>query len=315
MKNDVHIFEVRDGGEVIGRYTKRTPAERRRKELRRSGRKVKLFSLFVRKYVPLPEKVLPRGVEFWKGRIPWEIPPEAAAELRNDIRGITDTFYIGSYRDGETAMPYDRTEDLSLQPNGDTLALCYHVIAEDRTYLILDRVDWVTVRPYCVEFSGIGEDGFGMMFTMEIAGKRNAPLPHPRPFRFGWYATEIGALFYIAEADIELTKEQHSERLAGMFPYVAVYPGFAKGDYSVGRGYVPLHDGEALEDFVRVRLGMELTEHIAVDNAAELAGAFMERDARQIRRIIGDRPGTAPFAAVVSGNRKRIRTGLRRMKR
>lgn len=312
MKGDVHIFEVRNGDEVLGRYTRKAPADRRRKELKKSGRKVKLHSLFVRRFVPLPEKVLPKGMGYWKGPIPWEIPPEAASELRNDIRAITDVFYIGSYRNGVMARPYDRTEDLSLQPNSDTLALCYHIIPEGRTYLILDRVDWVSVKPYCVEFSGIAEDGLGMMFTLEISGAKHPRPPMPKGFRTGWYATDTGALFHVDEADPKVTKEQQSDRLAGMYPYLVVYPGFSRGDWSVGRGYVPLHDGEALEDFVRVRLGMELTEHIALDGGEELARAFADGDRGLIARTIANMRVAGPFAAVVSRNRKRFGLRFRR---
>ena len=35
MKSDrIHIFEVRDGDEVIARFTQKTPADRKRKEER-----------------------------------------------------------------------------------------------------------------------------------------------------------------------------------------------------------------------------------------------------------------------------------------
>ena len=54
MKYDkVHIWEIRDGDTVLERYQCKAPAERMRKDLRKAGRKVKLHSLFVRKYIPL----------------------------------------------------------------------------------------------------------------------------------------------------------------------------------------------------------------------------------------------------------------------
>ena len=83
MKYDkVHIWEIRDGDTVLERYQYKAPAERMRKDLRKAGRKVKLHSLFVRKYIPLERKVLPKRMEFWKGSYPWEIPPEAASQLQ-----------------------------------------------------------------------------------------------------------------------------------------------------------------------------------------------------------------------------------------
>ncbi len=312
MKSDrIHIFEVRDGDEVIARFTQKTPADRKRKELRKSGRKVKLYSLFVRKFVPVEEKALPKGMEYWKGRIPWQIAPEGASQLRMSWEHIQDVFYIGSYRDGEVCKPYDRTEDLSIQPNGDHLALCYHSIPDGKTYLILDRLDWISVKQTCVEFSGIAADGYMMMFTMEIAGSRDPYVPKIAPFRKGWYSLGNGALFYIDESDDRLTKEQGSDRLVGMFPYVVVYPGFTKGDYSVGKGHIPLHDGEKLEDYVRIRLGTELGEYIETDRARDIAGAFRTRNTPFLKKLI-ERGGMGPFARVISCNRRPRRWRIRR---
>ena len=301
----LQIYEIRDGDSVLDRFEHKAPAERRKKELKRAGRKVRLFSLFVRKFIPLEKKELPKGMEFWKGSYPWEIPPEAASQLRIGWEHIREVFYIGAYRHGEMCLPNDRTEDLSLQPDGDGLALCYHIIPERKTYLILGRVDHINVTPLNVEFFGTLEDGSLMMVSMEISGSRMRKEPREIPFRKGWYQLANGALLFVDERDEKRTEEEQSEELAGMFPYLTVYPGFMPGDYAVGRGYLPIKDGESLEQAVGRTMRTSPQEYIETDNMREVASAFRRKDAGMIRRLAETHRINGRFAAVVSANRRR----------
>ena len=308
MKYDkVHIWEIRDGDTVLERYRCKAPAETMRKDLRKAGRKVKLHSLFVRKYIPLERKVLPKRMEFWKGSCPWEIPPEAASQLQMGWEHINEVFYIGSYKHGQLCMPNDRTEDLSIQPDGDGLALCYHIIPEDRTYLILGRIDHINVTRFDTEIFGTLEDGSLMMVSMEIQGSRERRIPREIPFEKGWYALANGSLFYVDNNDEKALEDEHSEEIAGMFPYLVIYPGFSPGDYTVGKGLLPVKDKESLAQALERKMRASPVEHIATDWAGELAAAFRRRDTDRIKRIIEKHPGNGRFAPVVSGNRKRIR--------
>ncbi len=105
-------------------------------------------------------------------------------------------------------------------------------------------------------------------------------------------------MFFVDDLDEQLTREQGSDRLVGMFPYMVVYPGFSEGDYSVGKGHIPLHDGESLGDYVRVRLGTELGEYLEVDRPKEIARAFRARD----RKIL-ERYWAGPFSVVLQNRR------------
>ncbi len=315
MKYDrVHIWEVRDGDTVLERYLHKAPAERMRKDLKKAGRKVRLHSLFVRKYVPLERKVLPKGMEFWKGSYPWEIPPEAASQLQMGWEHINEVFYIGSYRHGELCLPNDRTEDLSIQPDGDGLALCYHIIPEGRTYLILGRIDHIQLRQNYVEIFGTLEDGTLMMVSMEIQGSREKRIPREVPFRKGWYALSNGSLFYVDKNDEDALKEEQSEEIAGMFPYLVIYPGFSPGDYTLAKGWLPVKDKETLEQAVERKFRTVPTEYIETDRARDIADAFRRRNLTFIRRMIELHPQNARFGQVVSGNRKK-RFAFRRKRR
>ncbi len=295
-KNDIRIFEVREGDEVIARFRRKTPAEKRKKELKRSGRKAKLFTLFVRKFVPLEEKPLPKGMEYFNGIEPFEIPPEAASQLRMGWEHIREVFYIGSYRDGCVCKPYDRTGDLSIQPRGDHLALCYHYIPDNKTYLVLDRIDWISVKPICVEITGIAKAGYSMMLTLRIVGAGVRKEPKEQPFKKGWYSLKSGALFWIGESDKKLTKEQGSDRLAGMFPYVVVYPALKKGDRTVWKGFLPLHDGEALDDYVKVRLGSGLSEYLGPDDG--VLKAVKTGNGQELKRLGETHAWIMPYASM-----------------
>lgn len=81
-KRDIHIYEVRDGEEVIARYTSRTPAVRKRRELKKQGIRTKVHSLFVPKYIPLEERSIRKRMGYWHGPIPWQVAPEGASQLR-----------------------------------------------------------------------------------------------------------------------------------------------------------------------------------------------------------------------------------------
>ena len=308
MKYDrIHIYEIRDGDTVLERYLAKAPAVRMKRDLRKAGRKVKLHSLFVRKFVPTEKKVLPKGMEFWKGSYPWEIPPEAASQLALGWQHINEVFYIGSYKQGQLCMPADRTEDLSIQPDGDGLALCYHIIPEGKTYLILGRIDHINVTRFDTEIFGTLEDGSLMMVTMQIAGARDRHVPQEIPFRKGWYALANGALFYVDEKDTDATRDEHSEEIAGMFPYLVVYPGFGKGDYTVGAGRLKVMDRETLDQAVKRRLRTSPGEYIQSDAAGELADAFKRYNTGLIRRIAERLHGHERFAAMVSKNKRRKR--------
>ena len=69
-QKSIHIYEVRDGEEVIARYTSRTPAVRKRRELKKQGLKSKVYSLFVPKYIPLEEKPIRKRMKYWHGPTP-----------------------------------------------------------------------------------------------------------------------------------------------------------------------------------------------------------------------------------------------------
>lgn len=300
-KESIHIYEVRDGEEVIARYTSRTPAVRKRRELKKIGIRTKVYSLFVPKYIPLEEKPIRKSMRYWHGPIPWQIAPEGASQLRVGWEHINDVFYIGSYRNGEVCQPYDRTEDLSIQPNGNELSLCFHSIGDDMTYILLDGLEWVSVRPTRVEFSGRSENGERMMFTMEIADDVGRNKLTVIPFRKGWYRLKSGILMFVDEEDERMTKEQHSDRLVGMYPIIIVYPAFGMGDFAVGTGHMAIHDGESLDDFVRQYLRTDVMEYINTDNAKELATAFRRRSDRTIRGLIERGRGTEPFRDLVMG--------------
>ena len=302
-KESIHIYEVRDGEEVIERYTSRTPAVRKRRELKKMGIRAKVYSLFVPKYIPLEEKPIRKRMRYWHGPIPWQIAPEGASQLRVGWEHINDVFYIGSYRNGEVCQPYDRTEDLSIQPNGNELSLCFHSIGDDMTYILLDGLEWVSVRPTRVEFSGRSENGERMMFTMEIADDVGRNKLTVIPFRKGWYRLKSGILMFVDEEDERMTKEQHSDRLVGMYPIVIVYPAFGRGDFAVGTGHMAIQDGESLDDFVRQYLRTDVMEYINTDNAKELATAFRRRSDRTIRGLIERGRGTEPFRVLVMGER------------
>ena len=303
MKSDkVQIYEIREGDEVIARYDRKTPAQKRRKELKKSGRKVKLYSLFVRKFVPLEPEVLPKGMAYWDGIVPWEIPPEASSQLHMGWEHINDVFFIGSYRDGELCKPYDRTGQLSIQPKDGGLALCYHNMVDGKTYLVLDRIDWIRVTPTAVDITGIAKDGCRYTHTLNIDRFSEVSKPKTKPFRKGWYSTANGSLLWVGESDAKLTREQNSDRLAGMFPYAVVYPGFRKGDFGVYKGYMLLNDGESLEEYVRVRLRTALGGYLGEDEG--MLRAFKIGDRRELKKFVREHPWVSPYA---TQNKKKVR--------
>ena len=304
MKSDkVQIYEIREGDEVIARYDRKTPAQKKRKELKKSGRKVKLYSLFVRKFVPLEPEVLPKGMTYWEGVIPWVIPPEASSQLHMGWEHINDVFFIGSYdRTWKLCKPADRTCQLSLQPKDGHLALCYHNMEDGKTYLVLDRIQNIRVLPYAVYITGIANDGYQYSYTFKIDRFSEFSKPKTKPFRKGWYSTANGSLLWVGEKDEKLTKEQNSDRLAGMFPYAVVYPGFRKGDFGVYKGYMPLNDGESLEEYVRVRLRTALGVYLGEDEG--MLRAFKIGDKRNLKIFVREHPWIAPYA---TQNKKRVR--------
>ena len=246
-------------------------------------------------------------MEFWKGAYPWEIPPEAASQLHPGWQHINEVFYIGSYKHGQLCMPNDRTKDLSIQPDGDGLALCYHIIPEDKTYLILGRIDYINVTMFDVEIFGTLEDQSLMMVKMQIAGSRTKHVPRAVPFEKGWYVLSNGAFLYIRENDENALKEEHSEEIAGMFPYLIVYPGFGKGDYAVGKGLLPVKDGETLDQALERKMRASTTEFIRTEEAHDIAEAFRWRHTDFIRRLIEMYPRNARFRDIVSQNRRKRR--------
>ena len=303
MKSDkVQIYEIREGDEVIARYAQKTPAQKRRKELKKSGRKVKLYSRFVRKFVPLETKELPKGMVYWEGIVPWEIPPEASSQLHLGWEHIQDVFFIGSYRNGELCKPYDRTGELSIQPKDGGLALCYHSIPDNETFLVLDRINWIKVTPTTVDIGGTAKDGFCYTYTMQISGTGGRSPPKVPFFKKGWYVMGNGSLLWIGDSDKKLTKEQNSDRLEGMYPYFAVYPGIRTGDYALGKGYIPLHDGETLDDYVRVRFATALGPYLGEDEG--MLRAFKIGDKRNLKIFVREHPWIAPYA---TQNKKRVR--------
>ena len=103
------------------------------------------------------------------------------------------------------------------------------------------------------------------------------------------------------EEDERMTREQHSDRLVGMYPIIRVYPAFGMGDFAVGTGHMAIHDGASLDDFVRQYLRTDVMEYINTDNAKELAQAFRRRSDRTIRGLIERGRGTEPFRDLVMG--------------
>ena len=168
-------------------------------------------------------------------------------------------------------------------------------------YILLDGLEWVSVRPMCVEFSGRTENGDKMMFTMEIADDVGKNKLTVIPFKSRWYRLGNGVLLFVDEEDERMTREQHSDRLVGMYPMVVVYPAFGRGDFAVGTGHMAIHDGESLDDFVRQYLRTDVMEYINTDNAKELAKAFRRRSDRTIRGLIDRGRGTEPFRDIVMG--------------
>ena len=69
-----------------------------------------------------------------------------------------------------------------------------------------------------------------MMVSMQIQGSRERRVPREIPFEKGWYALSNGSLLYVDNNDEKALEEEHSEGIAGMFPYLVIYPGFAPGD-------------------------------------------------------------------------------------
>ena len=168
-------------------------------------------------------------------------------------------------------------------------------------YILLDGLEWVSVRPTRVEFSGRSENGERMMFTMEIADDVGRNKLTVIPFKSGWYRLGNGVLLFVDEEDEMMTKERHSDRLVGMYPMVVVYPSFRRGDFAVGTGHMAIHDGESLDDFVRRYLRTDVMGYINTDNAKEFAKAFRRRSDRTIRGLIERGRGTEPFRDLVMG--------------
>ena len=70
-----------------------------------------------------------------------------------------------------------------------------------------------------------------------------------------------------------------------MFPYLVVYPGFGKGDYTVGAGKLKVMDRETLDQAVQRRLRTSPGEYIQSDAAGVLGDASQTYNTGLNRRI------------------------------
>lgn len=304
MKSDsVHIYEVRDGKTVLGRFLKKTPAEKRKKELKRAGRKVTLVSLFTRKYIPLEPEKIPKGMEYWKGTIPHSVPSEVARELEMGWENISDTFYIGSYRKGEPCLPNDRDADLSIQPNGDELVLCYHSFNDGKSYLILGRVDCISVTEDTVSVSGRIQDNRFVTIPFEIEGSRKKQEPKRMIFDKGWYEMRNGTVLYIGENDPKVLEEQHSRHIAAMLRYVIIYPGLWGDDYLSEDGFLPVRDGQTLDSAAMCKFNSHIKGKIGMDDPKKIADAFTKKKVGKMNEMISAYPECERIGTILKRER------------
>ena len=99
--------------------------------------------------------------ERWIDSMGWEVSAEAAEELAHYWQSLNEPFFLAAFRNGRPCDPELRDSDLSIQPTGSGLALCYREVWEEKVYFVLKDIDWIELRGSKLFIFGNLKDGSG----------------------------------------------------------------------------------------------------------------------------------------------------------
>jgi len=292
------IYQIRNrkDGVILAQYESKRPALREKKILSSMGLDVQIYSLFVSDRKPKrkrkPRKSLIKPKVEWADDIPLIVPRDAAEYLIRDWRNIVEPFMLGSYRGMNLCSPASRNSDLSVQPKGDGLALCYRMVDDGKVRLVLDDVDSAALVGNRLSIGGVDQSGHSVMIDFRI---EELPLVRESLMdRSGWYYVG-GPLLNLG---LPTLADDESKRfgVVGYVPFTVVYPDtIGKKRYSMSDGYFEITEKYGLDIRLDMMFGRGEREPIPVRDSRSFMAAFRTGDLERLTIMQREMPHLGGF--------------------
>lgn len=289
------VYEVRSEGRVLSQFSSETKAKKEMKKLRAQGLSVRVYSKWIgsETEAPKPRKALGRSVAPGK-EVPcidlsgYEVSPDAAIDLERYWKSISDPFFLGTYRDGRPCDPSRRDSDISVQPDGDCLKLCYRDVGRREVSVVLASVERVRIARNRLEISGRNRAGDASTVELRIRDQGNDVRGRDGPgFREGWYLVSNVFFLFVQESDEPLEPE-YARDYDRYVDYSVVYPGF--GEYAMDGGLMAYRDSGGLKGFLEENFQSSDAVYIDMPDPLDLRDALESGNARAIGRYASAYP-------------------------
>lgn len=296
MKGDVMIFEVKEDGNVLSTYQSQAKAKGEMRRLRKQGILARVYSRWVRPSFLKKKKAEPK-----KDFEPWFVPenmkvaPYAAYDIPSYWRTINEPYFIGAYCNGEPCNPEFRDSDLSVQPTGDGLDLCYRDLKEKRMYFVLKDISDISVAYEGLRITGRMPDNSLQTYVFPVDKSKRRKKEEPPPFPTGWYVIGNTLLAYLCPSEREL--EDVYRAYDRYVEYTAVYSTF--GGYAVEDGYVQYRDGTPIGRLIEDVFQTKEFRPLEIEDPAGLRTAFRTKSRKYLSSMVGRYP---ELGIVLSGN-------------
>ena len=251
----------------------------------------------------------PAPSERWIDPMGWEVSQEAAIELQRCWQSLSEPFFLAAFRNGKPCKLEFRDSDLSVQPTGSGLALCYRELDGEKVYFVLKNIDWVEVRDDRVEIFGSLKDGSGAVRTFRFQkAERDSPRMNAPDFKEGWYLINRGFLVFVQASGEPLEKELRKD-YDRYIDYSVVYPQFDA--YTMTGGLIPYNDRIGISKFLKEEFEASDIDFIDVEGPWELRDAFENNDIRYLAKAVSRYPKLGVFRCSGKSDRGTPRTGNR----
>ena len=114
---------------------------------------------FVENTLKETDKKLEADDRDWIVPFDWEVDRKAADDLERYWRTLFEPRFLGGYRNGVFCRPDERDSDLSVQPDGFGLSLCYRIIADRKVFTVLREIRDIRCTSDSVEITGKDSKG------------------------------------------------------------------------------------------------------------------------------------------------------------